>query len=140
MEITVDGEEVEITNRLFKECIECGAIDPADLSLADIEDGDYVGSLDLVELYCDERSDPEHAGYDDVFDWFRSEFDKEFFIKFAENRDAIDWDAAIEWMMGEYGRGEELNRWNGKEYEEDVNGETYYIYPDCDFIKLEGGK
>lgn len=137
MEIIVDGEDVVITNRLFKECIECGAIDPDALDLSDIEDGNYVGDEDLVELYCYERSDPEHAGYDDVFDWFFTEFDNSFFTKFVEENDAVDWDAAIEWLNGEYGRGEELSHWDGTEYEEEVNRKTYYIYPGCDFHKLE---
>ena len=135
--INVAGEDVEITNRLFQECFEVGALSESDLELSDIEDGEYVGDKDLVDLYCDAVSDPVDRGYDSAADWYLMAFGSDSFNQFVEHNNAIDWDAVCEWVKDEDGRGNELSVWDGREYEEDYNGETYYIYPQDDPKSVE---
>ena len=129
--IQIDGEDVSVTNRLFWECIESGAIDVDDLEPSDVEDGDYVGDEDLVELFWEKHSDPSDE-YDDVFDWYSFCFGESAFKQFVEEHNAINLDEVCEYLISICGRGNELSGWDGKEYEEDVNGETYYIYPNDD--------
>ena len=130
--------DVEVTNRLFKECIENNIIDESDFTTDDFdEDGEYIGDKDLVELYCDHFQTPEDQGYENGYDWLRFNFGKEFASKFIMDHDALDVDAVAEYIKSEDGRGGELNSWDGEEYEEEVNGTTYYIYPNCDFEELK---
>lgn len=142
-EFTVTGPEnedvnVTITNRLLLECIENHIIEPSDLEVGEniTEEGEWIGG-DLIEKYCDYFDDASKQGYEDNIDWFRFDFGDEELRKVIAENNLIDWDAVCEWTKKEDGRGNELGRWDGNEYEEEVNGETYYIYPDCDFKELE---
>lgn len=135
-----NGDMVTITcnNRLFGECLENDIIAADDFTTADFdEDGDYIGDKDLVELYCDHFQTPADQGYDSGYEWLEFSFGKDFANKFIEDNDAIDWEGVVEYVKSEDGRGGELNSYDGKEYEEEVNGTTYYIYPNCDFEELK---
>lgn len=135
--------DVEITSRLLQECLENDIILSSDLVLGEniTEDGEWIeGEEDLVEKYCEHFKDAQSMGYDNAADWYRSEFGDESFREVVKKYDLIDWEAACEWTKEEDGRGNELNRWDGNEYDEEVDGITYYIYPDCDFEELESVK
>lgn len=137
-EITLEVE-VSITNRLFQECIENDVISESDLVLGENidESGDYIGKDSLVELYCDHMEDPGALGYDSAVEWFKDDFGLQELSEYCKkNEHVIDWDGVMEWTKEQDGRGNELSRWDGVEYEEEVNGETYYIYPTCDFKSL----
>ncbi len=128
---------VEVINRLLQECIENDIITTDDISPDEIVDGDYEGKdVDLVERYCEHFCDATTLGYDSAADWYKFEFGEQDFNQFVINHDIIDWDKVMEYCKDMDGRGNELNRWDGHEYEEEVNGTTYYIYPDCDFKEL----
>jgi hypothetical protein len=146
-EITIDVEdeetgetkEVEVHNRLFKELIDNNIVSEDDFTAADFdEDGEYIGDKDLVELWCDYYKSPEDQGYDSAYEWLDFNFGSDFAKKFVEDNCDIDWDGVAEYLIDQDGRGNELNRWDGNEYEEEVNWETYYIYPQCDWKDLEG--
>jgi len=132
---------VTITNRLLLECIENHIIYPSDLEVGIniTEEGEWTGG-DLVEKYCDYFDSATKAGYEDAVDWYRSDFGDEAFRDALMHHDIIDWDRVEEWTKEEDGRGNELNRWDGNEYDTKVDGTTYYIYPDCDFEELESVK
>ena len=137
-EITLEVE-VSVTNRLFQECIENDVISENDLVLGGNidESGDYIGKDSLVELYCDHMEDPSALGYDSAVEWFKDDFGMQELSEYCKkNEHVIDWDAVIEWTKEQDGRGNELSRWDGVEYEEKVNGTTYYIYPTVDFKEL----
>ena len=127
-ENTGEDVEVEVTNRLFKECLDNGIITESDLEISDIEDGEYVGDEDLVELWTEYFDDPTKQGYESGAEWFKFNFGDDYFLKFAEDHASIDWDEVCEWTKGEDGRGNILSSWDGEENEEYYNGKTYYIY------------
>jgi hypothetical protein len=133
-----DSVEVECTNRLFKECIENDIISEDDFSVEDFdEDGDYVGDKDLVELYCDHFDNPTVQGYDDAYDWLKWNFGASEASDFVKEHCSLDVEAVAEYIKSEDGRGNELNYWDGKEYEEDFDGETYFIYPTDDWRSIK---
>lgn len=149
--VTVDIEDsegdifhIQITNRLMQECLEENIIDTSDLSVSDfdvsMDKTEYTGDLDLVELYCEHFDTASKAGYEDAVDWYRQAFGKDAFQEAIQAHNIIDWDKVEKYCKEEDGRGNELNRWDGQEYEEEIDGETYYIYPDCDFKELESVK
>ena len=137
-EETGESKEIEVHNRLFKEIIENNIAVDDDFYASDFdEDGEYIGDNDLVELWCDYYKTPEDQGYDSAYEWLEFNFGKDYANKFVEDRCDIDWDAVADYIKGEDGRGSELNGWDGSEHEEEVNGETYYIYPQCDWEDLD---
>ena len=144
-EITIEVEDaegetkgVEVHNRLFKELIDNNIVGEDEFTAEDFdEDGEYIGDKDLVELWCDYYETPEDQGYDSAYEWLEFNFGKDYAKEFVEDNCDIDWDGVAEYIKGEDGRGGNLNGYDGTEHEEEVNGETYYIYPWCDWEELD---
>ena len=135
---TGEKEEIEAHNRLLKELIENGYVSDLDFEESEFnEDGEYIGDKDLVEIWCDNNQSPEDAGYDSAYEWLEFEFGKDWAKGFVQDHCDLDLEAVSEYIAEEDGRGNELNGWDGSEHEEDVDGTTYYIYPQCDWESLD---
>lgn len=68
----------------------------------------------------------ETAG--DAKEYYKDNFDNEWFTKQVKENCSLDIEAISQAHIDADGIAHSLARYDGKEYEEDVDGETYYIY------------
>ena len=80
----------------------------------------YSDKDDFIEYLCEQ--------WEDGAEWYKFNFGEELFKETIQNNADVDWDAVIEECKEEDGRGHTLASYDGDELEEDINGETYYIY------------
>lgn len=134
--LLVVKKDITVTNRLLQECLENSILSGEGLTLGvEIdENGEYYDYDDLVEIYCEYADNPRNFGYDSAAKWFYDNYGQEELLSLCQKTpSAIDWEKVVDYTKETDGRGHILNRWDGQEYEGEVNGKTLYIYPGCDF-------
>ena len=112
-------EYAEESSGMYENYLTEWAVDNGVIDEEDIEDGAYVGGDDLEQLCKDKMTeDAENNATDYLSELYGDEIPDEYF----------DLDAVADYVVETDGRGNGLNRYDGVEYEEDVDGETFYIY------------
>jgi hypothetical protein len=116
-------------NRLIRELYDGGILTDEDFK-KDAEDNiDYSEVNEEVDLDSkkEELIDKMNSDWKDPVDWYIKNFgDLKEVIK--SNPNIVETDALAEYVVSVDGRGHVLNGYDGNEYEEEVNGTTYYIY------------
>lgn len=74
---------------------------------------------DYVDMLCD--------GWSNGLEWYKNNFGNEELSRIVKEKDLVEWDKIIEEVKDIDGRGC-VASYDGEEREQDINGETYYIY------------
>ena len=86
---------------------------------------DLVDFDDLSEKLTEELD----KDYNSMAEWFDSIYGSSWVREMRDTlKDYIDWKALAEYVVDSDGVANTLARWDGKEHEEKVNGEWFYIY------------
>lgn len=117
-------------NRLIQEMYDAGI-----LGSDDFEEGeDGIPNYDQLKSDVDMDSKKEQyveklvADAGDPVEYFKDNFGQEEFYKTIKEHNLVDIDKLIQDVIDTDGRGHILNGYDGTEYEQEVNGTTYYIY------------
>ena len=105
--------------RFYAECVENGLLTDDEFVNGEYNDDDLTDRF--VEQYIDRYGSPS--------DYFESMYGKNWAREIKNWAESyIDYDGIAEELIDDYGRANELASYDGDENEEEVNGETYYIY------------
>lgn len=107
-------------NRLIEECIDADIISDDEID----EDGEYTGNLDLIDEYVEYLNNRES----DPIEWFRGNYGEREMANICQENNLLDEERIAEECVALDGVAHYLARYDGKENEEQYNGETYYIY------------
>ena len=107
-------------NRMIDEAVEAGILSEEDAEEENYDEDDVASNL--IDHFCEEWEGREAEYFESNFGSLEDAFGKET----VEAH--IDTDAMADWCVREDGVGSHLNRWDGREYEEEYEGTTYYIY------------
>lgn len=116
-----EGDE-KFANRLVEECVDNGIIDESDC----VENNgklDYEDKEKLIEDYATKMDED----YSSMGDYFESIYGRNW-VREAPLKNYMDYRGAAEECVRIDGIANFIARYDGKEHEEEVGGETYYIY------------
>ena len=114
------------SNRLEQEAVENGLVEDNDFEKNEEGLLHYKGnSDDLIDLMIDYMSD----NYSSMSEYFENNFGKHWVSEMKETLEKyINYEDVARKVIEEDGVANTLARYDGKEHEVDINGETYYIY------------
>ena len=114
------------SNRLEQEAVERGVVEDNDFEKNEEGLLHYIGnSDDLIELMVDDMSD----NYSSMSEYFENMLGKNWVSEMKDTLERyINYEDVARKVIEEDGIANTLARYDGKEHEVEIDGETYYIY------------